>query len=87
MKDAQSAYTQAQKEYSNTKMLLAQSCRPIAQSQGPVNLNLIKYLRSRAFFFKMAHNLDLRCVLISDPGTLGTPAKNTPQCAQGCDLS
>ena len=26
-------------------------------------------------FFKMAQNLDLRCVLISDPGTLGAGAK------------
>ena len=30
---------------------------------------------SRPLFVKMAQNLDLRCVLISDPGTLGAGAK------------
>ena len=32
-------------------------------------------LTSRSLIFKMAHNLDLRCVLISDPSTLGPGAK------------
>ena len=40
----------------------------------PANL---KILHRAPFFFKMAckQNLDLRCVLISDPGTLGAGAK------------
>ena len=32
-------------------------------------------LTSRPLFFKMAQNLDLRCLLISDPGTFGVGAK------------
>ena len=36
---------------------------------------LIVCLISHPLFFKMAQNLDLGCVLISDPGTLGAGAK------------
>ena len=32
-------------------------------------------LALRPFFVKMAQNMDLRCVLISDPSTLGAGAK------------
>ena len=44
---------------------------------------------SRPFFSKMAckQHLDLRCVLISDPSTLGCWGQNTSPHAQGCGLS
>ena len=35
----------------------------------------ISKIYTTPLFFKMAQNLDLRCVLISDPGTLGAGAK------------
>ena len=37
--------------------------------------NIPQILASRPYFFEMAQNLDLRCVLVSDPGTLGAGAK------------
>ena len=45
--------------------------------RGPGNL---ESFTSRLFFFKMAckQNLDLRCVLISDPSTLSARAKTRP---------
>ena len=38
-------------------------------------------------FFKIAQNMDLRCVLISDPSTLGAKAKPRLHTPKACDLS
>ena len=53
---------------------LEQRCRALRQVRGPQHS---QNLTSRPFFVKMAckQNLDLRCVLISDPSTVGAGAK------------
>ena len=50
---------------------------------------LSQILTALPLFINMAckQNLDLRCVLISDPSTFGCWGQNTSPCAQGCDLS
>ena len=58
-------------------LFLAEMARELGKDDAEVKASQSQIEVSPSFFFKMTckQNLDLRCVLISDPSTLGAGAK------------